>query len=73
LCALCCQFLISFATYHIIDTNFFFIHFIQRVECTLFTSTFRRKKVELLSSLLRLGQLSFLSESISQKLSKVSI
>ena len=42
---------------------------------TIFSSTFRRKKVELLSSLRRqrLGQLSFLSESISQKLSKVSI
>jgi hypothetical protein len=49
----------------------------------LFSSTFRRKKVELLSSLprQRLGRssfklsfrLSFLSESISQKLSKVSI
>ena len=42
-----------------------------------FSSTFRRKKVELLSSLRRqcqhLGRLSFLSESISQKLSKVSI
>ena len=41
----------------------------------IFSSTFRRKKVELLSSLgrQRLGRLSFLSESISQKLSKVSI
>ena len=41
----------------------------------LFSSTFWRKKVELLSSLRRqhLGRLSFLSESISQKLSKVSI
>ena len=41
----------------------------------VFSSTFRRKKVELLSSLRRqrLGRLSFLSESISQKLSKVSI
>ena len=41
----------------------------------LFSSTFRRRKVELLSSLWRqrLGRLSFLSESISQKLSKVSI
>jgi hypothetical protein len=40
-----------------------------------FSSTFRRKKVELLSSLRRqrLGRLSFLCESISQKLSKVSI
>ena len=39
------------------------------------SSTFRRKKVELLSSLQcqHLGRLSFLSESISQKLSKVSI
>ena len=41
----------------------------------IFSSTFRRKKVELLSSLRRqhLGRLSFMSESISQKLSKVSI
>jgi hypothetical protein len=41
----------------------------------IFSSTFRRKKIELLSSLRRqrLGRLSFLSESISQKLSKVSI
>jgi hypothetical protein len=45
----------------------------------IYSSTFRRKKVELLSSLRRqcLGRLSFrlsfLSESISQKLSKVSI
>ena len=53
----------------------------------IFSSTFRRKKVELLSSLRRqrlrqcqrqrLGRLSFrlsfLSESISQKLSKISI
>ena len=45
----------------------------------LFSSTFQRKKVELLSSLRRqrLGglsfQLSFLSESISQKLLQVSI
>ena len=43
----------------------------------IFSSTFRRKKVELLSSRQRLGRLSFrlsfLSESISQKLSKVSI
>ena len=42
-----------------------------------FSSNFRRKKVKLLSSLWRLGRLSFrlsfLSESISQKLSKVSI
>ena len=40
-----------------------------------FSSTFQRKKVELLSSLQcqRLGWLSFLSESISQKLSKGSI
>ena len=47
--------------------------------CDIFSSTFRRKKVELLSSRRRqrLGRLSFrlsfLSESISQKLSKVSI
>ena len=43
----------------------------------IISSTFRRKKVELLSSRLRLGRLSFrlsfLSESISQKLTKVSI
>ena len=38
-----------------------------------FSSTFRRKKVELLSSLRHLSRFSFLSESISQKLSKVSI
>jgi hypothetical protein len=39
---------------------------------SIFSSTFRRKKVKLLSSLgrQRLGWLSFLSESISQKLSK---
>jgi hypothetical protein len=45
---------------------FFFYTFLARL---------RRKKVELLSSLRRqrLGRLSFLSESISQKLSKVSI
>ena len=41
----------------------------------IFSLTFRRKKVALLSSLWRqrLVWLSFLSESISQKLSKVSI
>jgi hypothetical protein len=45
------------------------------VKSHFISSTFRRKKVELLSSLRRqlLGQLSFLLESISQKLSKVSI
>ena len=45
------------------------------VKSHFINSTFRRKKVELLSSLRRqrLGRLSFLSESISQKLSKVSI
>jgi hypothetical protein len=41
----------------------------------IFSLTFRRKKVVLLLSLRRqrLGRLSFLSESFSQKLSKVSI
>ena len=45
------------------------------LDLVIFSSTFRRKKVELLSSLQRqrLGWLSFLSEFISQKLSKVSI
>jgi hypothetical protein len=51
----------------------------KKINKVIFSSTFRRKKVELLSSLRRqrLGRLSFrlsfLSESISQKLSKVSI
>ena len=40
----------------------------------IFSSTFRRKKIQLLSLRRQcLGRLSFLSESISQKLSKVSI
>ena len=38
-------------------------HLRLRVECTLFSSTFRRKKVELLSSLRRLGRLSFFCQS----------
>ena len=45
-------------------------HLRLRVECTLFSSTFRRKKVELLSSRQRLGRLIFRLSflSISQKL-----
>jgi hypothetical protein len=65
-----CMFLLSYQLYilahsGVIDQNL--IQFLARL--------FEKKKVELLSSLRhqRLGRLSFLSESISQKLSKVSI
>ena len=68
--------LISSNYYMILQSNLF-IDVYGFWKCTLFSSTFRRKNVELLSSLRRqrqrLGRLSFLSESISQKLSTVSI
>jgi hypothetical protein len=43
-------------------------HLRLRVECTLFRSTFRRKNVELLSSLQHLGRLSFRLSCLSSQL-----